>query len=263
MCSHFESIEHAVCQLSALAQDCYPGHRVPTMVESCLIEEGVVVDVTKRANIDIALKEQEALFRVTMNAAQVGIFVVQNAVFCFANDFLLNAFGYTAEELINNLSPIDLVVPEQRAMLREQMRRRAAGEPGEAYEIAALRKDGSSFPARIVGTPAIVGGLPASVGTLVDISEHKAAEKKIRELADFDVLTGLPNRRLLHDRFAQMIAAAERDGSELALMFLDLDHFKRSMIHSAIVLVTNCFAPFPSVWPNGYTQDRYAGPPWR
>ena len=221
-----ESIEHAVCQLCALAQD-YPGHCVPTMVESCLIEAGVAVDITKRANIDTALKEQEALFRVTMNAAQVGIFVVQNAVFCFANDFLLNAFGYTAEELINNLSPIDLVVPEQRAMLLEQMRRRAAGEPGEAYEIAALRKDGSSFPARIVGTPAIVGGLPASVGTLVDISEHKAAEKKIRELADFDVLTGLPNRRLLHDRFAQMIAAAERDGSELALIFLDLDHFKR------------------------------------
>jgi PAS domain S-box-containing protein len=219
-----ESIEHAVCQLSALAQE-YPGHRVPTMVESCLIEEGVVVDVTKRANIDIALKEQEALFRVTMNAAQVGIFVVQNAVFCFANDFLLNAFGYTAEELINNLSPIDLVVPEQRAMLREQMRRRAAGEPGEAYEIAALRKD--------------------------------------RELADFDPLTGLPNRRLLRDRFAQLLAAPSAmagAGADLSRSrsFQAGQRFARPQRRRRIA-VRRRAAPG-----DGGAQGRYPGPPrWR
>jgi len=197
------------------------------VVESRLIELGVAVDVTKRANVELALKEQDQLFRATMNGAQVGIFVLQNSVFRFANNFLLDALGYSADELIGRMSPADLVVPEQRAMLLEQMRRRAAGEPGKAYEIAALRKDGSTFPARIVGTPAQIAGLPASVGTLVDISEQKAAEKKIRELADYDALTGLPNRRLLHDRFTQMVAIAEREGSALAVIFLDLDHFKR------------------------------------
>jgi diguanylate cyclase (GGDEF)-like protein len=56
---------------------------------------------------------------------------------------------------------------------------------------------------------------------------QKAAEQRIRELADYDVLTGLPNRRLLRERFVQLVAAAERDKEELAVIFLDLDHFKR------------------------------------
>lgn len=250
-CMAAGDFEAATNHINALAR-LHPGRHVATAVEYRLIETdgkvrhyhdsmtldvgpdgnllaitGVAVDVSKRAIAENALKEKEAQFRATMDAAQVGIFILQNSLFRFANNFLLNAFGYTAAELIDQMGPLDLVVPEQRAMLAAQLRRRAAGEPGKAYEVKALRKDGSSFPARVVGTPATINGLPASVGTLVDISEHKAAEKKIRELADFDALTGLPNRRLLRDRFTRMLAVAEREGSELALIFLDLDHFKR------------------------------------
>ena len=188
---------------------------------------GVAVDVSQRAVAALALKEAEGLFRGTIEAAQLGIFVLQNATFRYVNPCLLSGFGYSNEELLGKLGPVDLVIPEQREMLRDQVRRRAAGELGKAYEIIALRKDGTTFPARILGTPTTINGLPASVGTLVDISEQKAAEHKIRELAEFDPLTGLPNRRLLHDRFAQMVAVAEREQSDLALIFLDLDHFKR------------------------------------
>ena len=230
----------------------HPGQRVATTVEYRLSEPdgklrhyhdsmlldvgmdgyalsatGVAVDVSKRNEAELALKELDAQFRATMDAAQVGIFVLQNAKFRFANKFLLNAFGYAADEFIGLLGPLDTVVPEQHAMVAEQLRRRAAGEPGSPYEIKAVRKDGSVFPARIVGTPTTINGQPASVGTLIDISEQRAAESKIRELADFDALTGLPNRRLLRDRFAQMLAIAEREKTELALIFLDLDHFKR------------------------------------
>jgi len=90
-----------------------------------------------------------------------------------------------------------------------------------------LRKDGSTLPVIILGSPATYDGRPASVGTVLDISAQKEAEMRVRELADFDPLTGLPNRRLLRDRSTQLLAAAERDGSEMALIFLDLDHFKR------------------------------------
>lgn len=82
---------------------------------------GVAIDVTKRAEAELGLKEQDARFRATMDAAQVGIFVLQNAIFQFANKFLLTTFGYEAEELIGRLGPLDLVVPEQHAMLAEQM----------------------------------------------------------------------------------------------------------------------------------------------
>lgn len=167
------------------------------------------------------------MFRTTMAAAQVGIFVLQDQRFKFVNPFLAGLLGYSEEELIGRMGPLDVVTSEYHGLLVEKMALRAAGSPGPAYELEIVRKDGSHFPASILGAPALIDGRPASVGTLLDISVQKAAEQRIRELADYDVLTGLPNRRLLRERFVQLVAAAERDKEELAVIFLDLDHFKR------------------------------------
>lgn len=63
-------------------------------------------------------------------------------------------------------------------------------------------------------------------GVVVDITARKAAEEEIAQLAFFDVLTGLPNRRLLQDRLRQALATSTRSRREGALMFIDLDDFK-------------------------------------
>jgi len=60
-----------------------------------------------------------------------------------------------------------------------------------------------------------------------DITEQKALEEKLARMAQYDQLTGLPNRYLLHDRLAQACARSRRDGVELALFYLDLNDFKR------------------------------------
>ncbi len=65
------------------------------------------------------------------------------------------------------------------------------------------------------------------VGTEADISRRKAAEDELRQRAECDVLTGLPNRALFNDRLAVAMTRAERSGRMLGLLFLDLDHFKR------------------------------------
>ena len=64
------------------------------------------------------------------------------------------------------------------------------------------------------------------VGTDADISKRKAAEEELRQRAEFDVLTGLPNRALFNDRLAAAVDRAARSGKALALLFLDLDDFK-------------------------------------
>ena len=170
------------------------------------------------------LAENESQFRDIMEAAQVWIFFIQDDLFLYVNAFLLDLFVYVREEVIG---PLDLIDAEQHAFVREQMQARQSGVPGQRYEIDARRKDGSMFPASILGSPSTYAGRPASVGTLLDLSVQKAAEQRIRELADFDPLTGLPNRRLLRDRVDQLLAVGERDGTPVTLVFLDLDHFKR------------------------------------
>ena len=74
------------------------------------------------------------------------------------------------------------------------------------------------------------------VGIFSDITARKESEERIRHLAQFDSLTGLPNRALLADRLAQLIHAAARSQAKLALLFIDLDRFKEvndSMGHEA------------------------------
>lgn len=59
-----------------------------------------------------------------------------------------------------------------------------------------------------------------------DVTEHRAAERQVQQLASFDFLTGLPNRALLNDRLKQAMLACSRRECKVAVFFLDLDHFK-------------------------------------
>lgn len=171
--------------------------------------------------------ELAALFRTTMDAAQVGIFVLQERLFKYVNASFCRRIGFDAAELIGRMGPLQLVAPGHHPMLLELLQSGVQGFTGQQFELEVICKDGSAFPAMILSSTTQLDGQPALVGTVLDISAQKAAERRIRELADYDVLTGLPNRRLLRDRFAQLLAAAEREQSEIALVFLDLDHFKR------------------------------------
>lgn len=191
-----------------------------------LFDQALACDAESAGPV-VPFGEREAIFQAMMEAAQVGIFVLQDRRFKYLNPFFLTMSGYSAEELVDRKGPLDLVVPELHAFVVEQMQLRLAGVGGHTYELTVVRKDGTSFPAMVLGAPAVLNGRPASVGTVIDLSVQRAAEQKIRELADFDSLTGLPNRRLLRDRFSQLQAAAGRDESEIAVIFLDLDHFKR------------------------------------
>lgn len=95
-------------------------------------------------------------------------------------------------------------------------------------EIWDRRKNGEVFPSRITisGVRNAEGGFTHFVCSQADITLRKAAEEEVKHLAFFDVLTGLPNRRLLMDRLQHILATSARTGREGALMFIDLDNFK-------------------------------------
>lgn len=95
-------------------------------------------------------------------------------------------------------------------------------------EIWNRRKDGNIYPEWLAiralrDEAGVVGNY---VGTFVDLSGRKQAEARIERLAYYDQLTGLCNRTLFLDRLDQALAEARRENHHLALMFLDLDHFK-------------------------------------
>lgn len=91
----------------------------------------------------------------------------------------------------------------------------------EAHKFERQRPNGRVL--EIYGEPVPGGGF---VTAYLDITERKQLEEEVRQLAFYDPLTKLPNRRLLYEHLGQSIAATKRSGYHGALMFLDLDNFK-------------------------------------
>jgi diguanylate cyclase (GGDEF)-like protein/PAS domain S-box-containing protein len=95
-------------------------------------------------------------------------------------------------------------------------------------ELTNRRKDGSEYIESTLIAPVTQadGKITNYLAIQEDVTDKKKAEERIESLAHFDQLTGLPNRTLLNDRFKYALSLAQRSGEQLAVMHLDLDHFK-------------------------------------
>ncbi len=101
-----------------------------------------------------------------------------------------------------------------------------AGYPSGQWETTARRRTGSTFPVELTVSEAQLDDRPQRIMVVRDITDRKLTQERLTFLANYDSLTGLPNRVLFRDRLAQAMARARRTGTPMALMFLDLDNFK-------------------------------------
>jgi diguanylate cyclase (GGDEF)-like protein/PAS domain S-box-containing protein len=135
--------------------------------------------------------------------------------------------GYSAADAVGKSTAI-LQSGRQDADFYRNMWEAIAREGHWEGEIWNRRKDGGVYPEwlSISGVRDTAGELTHYLGIYSDISDPRESERKILELAFYDPLTGLPNRRLLLDRLHQAVAASARSGRFGAVLLLDLDHFK-------------------------------------
>jgi GGDEF domain-containing protein len=97
--------------------------------------------------------------------------------------------------------------------------------PG-ALEVTGRRADGLATALEITVTGSIVAGHEQWVAIIRDVTEQRMHEEHLSRLANFDSLTGLPNRAMFHTLLNKAITEAQATGQGFALMFLDLDRFK-------------------------------------
>ncbi len=177
------------------------------------------------------LRDSQVRFAKAQSMARLGHWhwdLATDAIHCSPS--LAGLFGLgDGEQVLGHQAFLALIDEADRAGVDQALRRTASEMQGHSVEYAMFGPDGDK---RIIvqEADAVVdetGVVEKVVGIAQDITERRAAEDRIRSLAFFDGVTGLPNRAYLTDILAQSIAAAERHNRELAVLFLDIDHFKR------------------------------------
>ncbi len=184
---------------------------------------GWFYDITERKQAEVELKIAASIFD-----CEIGMLITDaNNKIIRANKAFTRITGYTSEEVIGK-TPALLNSGRQDNDFYQSMWRSIEQAGTWEGEIWNRRKNGEVYPEylTISAVRSSDGTVSNYAATFTDISSSKAAADEIRNLAFFDPLTGLPNRRLLLDRLSQAMASSSRSGKEGALLFIDLDNFK-------------------------------------
>ncbi len=190
---------------------------------------GACQDITERRRVEEALRESESRFRAMAEHSTDWIWSINvEGRHIYSNPRGVAILGYGLDEFMALDYP-SLVHPDDLSLLRETFADAIATQRGWRNVVLRWRhRDGSYRTFESNASPLLdeAGQLVGFQGVDRDITERRQAEARIEFLAHHDVLTGLPNRVLLRDRFEQAAAHARRAQMRVAMLFIDLDHFK-------------------------------------
>jgi diguanylate cyclase (GGDEF)-like protein/PAS domain S-box-containing protein len=180
-------------------------------------------DITERKQMELDLRIAATAFE-----SQDAIVITDTEnVILRVNKAFIESTGYTEQEAVGQKISL-LKSGRHNAAFYTAMWKTIANVGAWQGEIWDRRKNGEIYPKwlSITAVKDSDGIVTHYVGTHIDITERKNAEEQIKQLAFYDPLTQLPNRRLLQERLKHGINVERRDGRQMGLLMLDLDRFK-------------------------------------
>jgi len=175
--------------------------------------------------------EAETRLRATIdNALDAVIQMDSDGIITGWNDQAVNIFGWLRKDTVGKLLH-EMIIPLQyrEKHVSGMKRYLASGEErimNSRIEMVGLHRQGHEFPVELAITAIEVEGNKEFSAFIRDITSKKEAEELIWRQANFDKVTSLPNRHMLHDRLNQEMKKAHRNSLRLAVLFIDLDRFK-------------------------------------
>ncbi|HNY49054.1 MAG TPA: PAS domain S-box protein [Smithella sp.] len=146
--------------------------------------EGIIVnlrDITERKKAEASLRESEEKFRILTEYTPTAVMLYQNDKWIYANPAASEISGYSNEELLN-MNFWDFVHPDDRKTTLERGMKRQQGDPvSRRYTLRIIAKDGSLKWLDLSGATITIGGSPAGIVSVMDITENRKAEEALRE----------------------------------------------------------------------------------
>jgi diguanylate cyclase (GGDEF)-like protein/PAS domain S-box-containing protein len=200
-------------------------------IEALDIFARVIGALVAQREVRAELERSEARFRaVSETVLDAIITIASDGRIVYWNRAAERIFGYSADEAIGK-SIHEWLAPSRFRERAEQGMVGFLGDGqgailGTTLELAATRKDGQEIAIELSVNAMTLGAERYAVGVARDITDRKRANALIERMARFDVLTGLPNRRLFIEALEKAISREKRFGEGFAVLYLDLDHFK-------------------------------------
>jgi diguanylate cyclase (GGDEF)-like protein/PAS domain S-box-containing protein len=197
----------------------------PQLAESLL----KLVAIRAAGELERQRAETELRIAATIFESQEGMFITNaERIIIKVNQAFADITGYTSAEVIGQ-TPTLLSSGQHDSAFYSVLWQSIKSTGMWQGEIWNQRKNGEIYPQWLTITAVKAGNTETVthyVATLTDITERKVAEEQIKQLAFFDSLTDLPNRRALSERIRHSISLARRDGKLMTVLMLDLDKFK-------------------------------------
>ncbi len=182
----------------------------------------LIHDITKHRRAEALLRESETRLDKFLHATVEGIVFHRGGTISDANPPLCELIGYRREELVGRYV-MDFVAPdEQERVTRVMLERQEL-----AYESAIVHRNGERIPVELIARTMEYGGETLRMNIVRDIRDRLAAQARIHHLAHHDALTGMLNRAAFMERLQQALQRARQKAGHLALLFIDLNNFKR------------------------------------
>jgi diguanylate cyclase (GGDEF)-like protein/PAS domain S-box-containing protein len=174
-----------------------------------------------------AQRQEERLSTITSSLGEGVCAISESGEVTFMNPAGAGMLGWPTLGLrAGHEGPLMAAGETPRFLLDPAMRAMSQRRNVTIHETRFERRDGSHFPVTITASPVVSGPSPGAVLVFRDTSERKAFEEQLARDAFQDALTGLANRRLLLDHLDHALLQAERAGSQVAVLFCDVDRLK-------------------------------------
>ncbi|KJS14663.1 MAG: hypothetical protein VR78_09750 [Hoeflea sp. BRH_c9] len=181
-------------------------------------------DITERKQTEAKLSRIGRILDDSSN--ELYVMDAETLKYTLVNRGARENLGYSADEVCD-MTPVDIIPEFARDKLVAKIGPLVRREIDKlTFETVHQRKDGSVYPAEVNLQYAAGEQPPIFVAIVQDITERKANDAHIHQIAFYDSLTGLANRPLTLDRLRQTLARGERASINVWLLFLDLDRFK-------------------------------------